>query len=271
MPKLSKANLLVATATAALMSSSVGAFAADKVSGDLSVSYNSHFVSYGADVWGAGDSFFGTNPTTFVNANLNFAVTDEFSIFLNGWGDLNHNAPSSIGGSIQEIDFNIGASYTFGCVTAGIAYGSWNYAGDEEQIVDLSLAFDDTGLIAPDFALSPSVTWHFRVDGNGAQAKGSAVALAIGPSFPLGEYATLTIPVGVTFFLDDDFQGGTSGGYAYSYLGASVGVPLTFIDNAYGDWSVNFDLTGYTTKSSAIPGNVNKNFVTGAVGLSVAF
>lgn len=271
MPKLSKANLLVATATAALMSSGVSAFAADKVSGDLGVSYNSHFVSYGADVWGGGDSFFGDNPTTFVNANLYFAVTDEATIFLNGWADLNHNVPSAIGGALQEVDFNIGASYKLGLVTASAAYGTWNYAGDEEQIVDLSLAFDDTGMIADGFALAPKVTWHFRVDGNGAQKKGSAVALAVGPSFPISDWGSLTIPVGVTFFLDDDFQGGTSGGYAYAYGGASLGVPLSFIDEGFGAWSINFDLIGYTTKASAIPGNVDKNFLTGSVGLKVAF
>jgi len=272
MPKVSKANLLVATATAALLSSSVSAFAAaDKVSGDLSVSYNSHFVSYGLDVWGAGDSFYGTNPTTFVNANLYFAVTDEATIFVNGWGDLNHNVPSAIGGAIQEIDFNIGGTYKFGCVTAGAAYGSWNYAGDTEEIVDLSLALDDSGMIAEGFGFYPKVTWHIRTAGNGAQTKGSAVVVGVGPSFPIGDYASLTIPVGVGFFLDDDFQGGTKSGYAYAYGGASVGVPLSFIGPDYGAWSVNFDLIGYTTKASAIPGNVNKNFVTGSVGLKVAF
>jgi len=59
--------------------------------------------------------------------------------------------------------------------TGVIPPSNWSYAGDVEESLDLSLGYDDTGLIAPGFALNPKVVWHDRVSGNGLQQVGSAV------------------------------------------------------------------------------------------------
>lgn len=254
-----------------VMLASTAAMAEDKVSGNLGVSYNTHFISYGADVWGAGDDFYGDESTTFVWGGVDIAVTDALSFNVGAWADVNDNGTQSLGGNIQEVDYWVGASYAIDIVTLGLTYQRWNYASDDEEVVDLSIGLDDSGFFGGDFALNPSVVWHFRTNGNGTQASGSAVVVSVGPSFDLTEEVSLTIPVGVGFFLDDDFQGGTQDGYAYSFAGGSLGVPLSFIPSDYGSWAMNFDVIAYFTDSDAIPGNPEEDFVTGSVGLTLAF
>ena len=267
-------RLGLSTCAAALMlCASTGAQAADKVAGHFGISYNSHFVSYGGDVWGAGGDFFGDKSTTFVTGDVTVSATDALSFNFGAWADVNDNTNSAIGGTLQEVDIWGGASYKIDLLTLGATYQSWNYAGGTEEVLDLSVGLDDSGFYGNGFALNPSVKWHIRTDGNKAvgQKDGSAVVLAVAPGFSLTDTVSLTIPAGVAFFTTDDFQGGTKSGYGYSYLGASVGVPLDFIPSDYGAWSLGFDVTGYFTRKDAIPGNPEENFVTGSVGLSLNF
>ncbi len=271
MKKFAKSSVCAAALAVAGLAASTGAASAagENVSGSMGLSYNTNFVSYGADVWGGGNSFYGPQGTTFAWGDIGFDFSPvTFNVGV--WADINDNAPSSIGGEIQEIDVYGSLGYSAGDWSFGFTYQEWNYAGDQERIVDLSVAFDDSAYMP--ISLSPSLTWHFRVDGNGGQDEGSAIVLAIGPSFPLGSSpVSLSFPMGVGFFLDDNFQGGTDGGIAYGYFGPSFGVPLSFIDTAYGEWGVNWDLIYYTTDGDAIPGNVAGGFLTSSVGISVAF
>lgn len=263
---------------AAIAGTGVAAAEDDFISGSAGVSYNSHFISYGADVWGGGDDFFGNQSTTFAWTDLGIAI-DDLTVNVGIWADINNNISDSLGGNIQEIDWYIGGTYNFGPVSAGLMYQEWNYGADEEKIIDLTLALNDAEWWGGDFALSPKIVWHFRVDGNGPQEEGSAIVVSIAPTFALDESLTLTIPAGIAFFMDEGFQLASTDlgyvygddGYAYSYIGASLGVPLTFIPESYGAWSVNLDVTGYFTDEDAIPGNPEENFIVGAVGIKVAY
>lgn len=267
MRTLSKISALLAGAAMTTFAATA-ASADDKVSGDAGISYNSHFVSYGTDVWGGGDKFFGDNSTTFAYGNVYLQATDELQIYGGVWADINSNVPSAIGGKLQEIDLTIGAAYALGPVTLGAAYGSWNYAGDTEEVVDLSIGFNDSDLMP--IAFNPKFTYHMRVGANGGQGYGSALVFSVAPSFTLDEDCgiTLAIPAGVAFFFNDF---AADDGYGYSYVGGSLGVPLSFIPSDYGTWSVNFDVTGYFTSDKALPWNPKENFVTGSVGLKLAF
>ena len=247
------------------------ASAAENISADVGVSYNSHFVSYGADVWGGGSHVYGDRATTFVWGDLAVKATDALTFTLTLWSDINDNTVSGIGGHIQEVDFDPGFTYAFGKVTFGATYNAWSYAGDVEESVDLSLAYDDTDLIFPGIAFGPKVTWHDRVSGNGSQQVGSAVVLSVGPTFPLGDGLSIAVPAGIAFFTTDDFQGGSKSGYGFSYIGGSLGYGLGFVPAMYGKWSVNFDLIEYFTEKKAIPGNPAASFLTASVGLKVAY
>lgn len=261
----------VATSCVGLaMLAGTAAQGADKVSGDFGLSYNTHFISYGADVWGGGGDFYGDNSTTFAQGSLTLKITDSLSVNTGAWADINNNTTSSIGGNLQEVDVWIGASYAIGPVTLGATYQSWNYAGDVEEIVDISLGLDDSKWMKK-YALNPSVVWHYRASGNGSQKVGSAVVVSIKPGTKLTGDLSLDFPAGIGFFTTDDFQGGTDSGYGYSYIGASLGYPLKFIPSNYGTWSANFDLIAYFTNKDAIPGNPAASFVTGSVGLSLSF
>jgi len=261
-----------AVAVAALLAlSSTAAMAEDDmISGSFGVSYNSNFVSYGLDVWGGGSSFFGSNSTTFVWGDVSMDLGDGLGINFGAWSDVNDNTAQSLGGNIQEVDVWLGASYAVDKWSFGATYQVWSYASDVEQIFDLSISYDDTGLIAPDFALNPSLLWHYRVDGNGGQLEGSALVFSVGPSVALDDQFSLSFPAGVAFFLDKDFQGG-DGSFGYATVGVSLGAALPFIPSSYGEWSANFDVIGYFTDAAAIPGNVDENFLTTSIGLSISF
>lgn len=248
-----------------------GAKADSKFSGKVGISHNTHFISYGADVWGGGKEFFGDRSTTFFNAGLTMAATENLSFNIGTWADINNNTADSLGGDIQEVDYWGGVSYKFGPAVAGLTYQRWNYASDVEEIVDVNLGFDDSAYLGK-FALNPGLIWHIRTSGNNAQETGSAIVVSIAPRVEfLEKKLSLTFPAGVAFFTTDDFQGGDESGYAYSYLGASLGVPISFIPAAYGSWALNFDVTGYFTESDAIPNNPEENFATGSVGLTLSF
>jgi hypothetical protein len=255
----------------ALLCSTAPSLAQDNISGSAGYSVNSHFVSYGLDVWGAGDGFlFDDQGTNFFWFDVGLDL-DPISINFGAWTDVNNNLPSGVGGNLQELDIYIGAAVAAGNFSFGATFQQWFYASDTEGVLDFSVSFDDSEII-PMFPLSPSVTWHIRTDGNGGQAEGSAVVIAIGPSLDLGNSGlSLSFPAGLGFFLDDDFQGGWEGGLAYGYIGGSLGIPLSFIPMEYGEWSVNADLIGYFTKTAAIPGNAQENFLTSSLGISVAY
>ena len=244
----------------------------DRISGTVGVSYNSHFISYGADVWGGGDDFFGSESTGFVFGEFSLDVKG-VTVTAGVWGDINDNVESEIGGEIQEIDVYAGLSYTIANFTLGATYQEWYYAGDEERIVDISVAYDDTGLIFDNFALNPSFLAHLRVDGNGGQEESEAFVLGISPSYTLFESTvvptTLAIPVNVAFFTDE-FQGGDSG-FGYVSVGADLSADLGFIPAEYGSWTGNVGITYFHTEDDAIPGNPEDDFITGTVGLTLAF
>src|SRR5258708_6728408 len=96
-----------AVACGALIALGLGAraSAAENISADVGLSYNSHFVSYGVDVWGAGNDFFGDKSTTWLWGDLAIKATDALTFTLTVWSDNNSNVTSGIGGPHHEIHF----------------------------------------------------------------------------------------------------------------------------------------------------------------------
>lgn len=245
--------------------------------------YTSHFISYGADVWGGGDEFspFSAKSTAFtygtLSADLGSLGDDvSFTGFVNVWGDINNNTESGIGGSIQEIDVNVGVTATFGNFSITAANGLWIYAGDEEKIFDVVVAYSDGDTIIPGFALNPSVTFHYRYDGIGSQETGLVIVPGIKPSITIGEeqfgvYApTIAFPVAAGFFTDDGFQGGDSG-FGFLSAGVAVSVPLAFVPPQFGTWTLSASATYWYTAEDQIPNNPEEHFVVTALSLGLAF
>lgn len=244
----------------------------DKISASLGVDFASHFVLYGQDVWGGGGDLFGGNSTMFAWAEIAVDLAP-FTLTAGIWSDINDNASSPLGGEIQEVDLYVGLSYTFDRFTVGTTYQEWNYADDVERVVDLSLSYDDTGLIWEGFGFQPSLLAHLRVDGNGAQEEAEALVFGIEPSFTLTDSKdyplSLSIPVSAAIFTDE-FHGGDSG-FGYFSAGATLSMPLSFIPAGYGQWSAAVNATYYHTPDDTIPGNPRENFVATTLSLGMSF
>ncbi|MDX1953794.1 MAG: hypothetical protein SFY81_16615 [Verrucomicrobiota bacterium] len=230
--------------------------AASPISGTLSLDVNTHFISYGADVWAAGNKW---NDVLFnPSFELNIAANDQLKFIIGTWFDINDNATTSIGDKIvQEMDAWIGVSYSFEKVTVKLLYQEWMYASESERIVDL--------VIGVSTFLNPSLTIHGRVDDGLGRETGVVAVAGISHSIPVGS-VSITFPLNVAF-ATDEYHGGDAG-YAFASLGASASIPLPFMP---GNWSLNPAITGYHTNDDVIPGNPDEAFVTGKIGLTLAF
>ena len=275
-----------AVALAALAGTAGNANAQEVVPGSAySLSFGtdvtSHFISYGADVWGGGNELspFSPNSTAFTYGTLTAdfgKVGDNIGVsgFINVWSDLNNNVDSGIGGPIQEIDVNAGVTVSFGDFSITGANGFWIYAGAVEKIADLTVAYNDDGKIIKGIGLNPSVTLHYRYEGIGGQETGLVVVPGIKPTFtfmPDSEYPiSLALPVALGIFTEDGFQGGDSG-IGFFSAGAAASVPLPFIPKQYGDWTASASITYFHTPSDQVPGNPRDNFFVTSLSIGLAF
>lgn len=243
-----------------------------RVSGVVGGDIYSHFVSYGIDVWGEGDAFSGSetfNP--YAEVSIDF---DTFSLTLGAWGDVNDNVESGIGGDLQEVDIYAGIGFGVDKFSFGVTYQEWIYGSQTEDILDISVGYDDTGLIADDFALSPSVVIHNRVSGDGLE-EGTVIVAGVEPGFTIvdsEEFAVdMSVPVSVGFVLDDEyFIAGGDDGLGFFSVGAAFGMPLDMIPSDYGSWALNAGITLYITEED-VYNNPEDTFLVYNLGLSMAF
>ena len=245
--------------------------------------YTSHFISFGADVWGGGNnaSPFSADSTAFLYGTLTCKFTPEFSGFINIWSDLNDNVDSEIGGPIQEIDFNAGVNYTWNNFTFGATWAYWQFGGGAEKAIELSAAYNDKDLwedTLKGFALNPSVLFHYRYDTDGDLTSEIAGVLQFGiaPSYTftfegMADYPlSVAVPLNAGYFTDP-YQGGDGAGFGYVNAGVSVGVPLAFIPKQYGAWTASVSEVFFHTFDEDIPGNPNENFFVTSLSLGVSF
>lgn len=233
------------------------------VSGTLSLDLNTHFVSYGFDVWASGGNF-GGNSTFNPSLQLDWALTDTTSLFIGTWWDVNDNVPSAIGGDLQEVDIWGGMSTSFGALSLSATYQAWMYGSDTEQILDIGIGYD--------CLLSPSLTIHNRLDeGASGGQTGTILVLGISHDFELGPI-TVTPSANFAYFLQDDYHpGSTEDGYGYTSLGLSASYPLSFIDSKFGEWDIHGGLTYYITDDNVVANAKDDDFLTGSIGIGVAF
>mgnify|MGYP003134677437 CR=1 FL=1 len=227
------------------------------ISGSLSLDVNTHFISYGADVWGTGtDADFLFQPSLGLSAQL----TEELYLFGGIWMDINDLAESGIGDDIQEVDFWFGAGYATGDWNFEITYQEWIYAGDAERILDLMVSYATF--------LNPTLILHNRIDGNGDQDTGTVAVFGISEGT---SYESLDVSLGANIaFNTDDYYGGDAG-LTYVSVGPEFGFPLSFISEAYGAWNVHGGVYFYYTPDDTVPGNPDETFFTGNIGIGMDF
>lgn len=232
------------------------------VTGWVSFDLNSHFISYGSDVWGGGTHW---NKGTFnPSGELTIATPLKgLSVVAGTWWDVNDNARSTIGGYIQEIDVWAGLSYSYKEWSATILYQAWNYGGETEQILDVILKYNNNKF------LNPGIVFHNRLDPGAAEGGGGNNGTFFVPNisynFKLGP-VTIT-PSAAMGLCTADFHGG-GGGYAYTAIALNGSVPIPYIP---GNWELHGGITYYNTNDYVIPNNPANNFVTGNVGVKLSF
>lgn len=248
---------IVSLISCAVISSS--SVSAGELTGSLSLDWNSHFMSYGVDVWGSGTS--ASRKWTFnPSLSLDYKINDKLTLSSGFWMDVNDN-PTGSDIETQETDVWFGVSYTAGIATFSATYQSWQYGinpdqsySDTEEVLDLGVAFDTV--------LSPSLTIHKRLDGAGNQHLGTFAVLGAEHTFEMNEKFSVTIPVAVGFALTDFHT--TETGYAF----ASAGVQASYALSSFS--SFNFGVTYYDTDKKVV-GNSEDSFLTYNAGISFDF
>lgn len=235
----------------------------DVISGVLKLDFNTHFVSYGWDVWADGSSM--SDPTFNPMVELAFALPADFTLTLGTWWDVNSKIDSAIGGRIQEVDVWTGLSYTYEKLTMGVTYNAWMYGSDTEESVDFKLAYDTF--------LAPSLTIHSRVDpGASGGNNGTVLVLGVSHGIDAGPFS-ISFPVNLAYFIEDDFHpGSTDSGFGFATIGVAATLPLSpYIGDSFGDWSLNSGLTYYFTDDEVIGNPNDDNFLTASLGVAVSF
>ena len=240
------------------------------VSGSFSLDINSHHMSYGRDIWGAGSGF--NDAQINPSLGLNFDLGNDVTLNVGVWAEINDNVPAIAldGNKFQEVDFWVGIGFGLGDIDVSLTYQEWVYVSDSERIFDI-------GIGPFDLPFNPSIKFHCRLDEGAAgdtsgPTAGTAhdtgvvtVINALLPGFSIGGL-DFAIPVNVAF-ATDGYHGGDSG-YAYSSIGLTTSAPLT------GPWTLNAGLTYYLTDDKVIPsaaGNEDDNILTGSVGIGMSF
>ncbi len=226
-----------------------------ELSGSISLDLNSHFISYGADVWAAGgDDGWSFNPTL----SLGYTLNEQVSFNAGIWMDANSIGARSFG--VAETDTWIGVAYDAGLVTGSVTLQNWQYLGTSEEILDFGLSVDAF--------LSPSLTLHKRLSaGASGGMNGWFAVFNAAHSIDVTEQISVTIPAQIGFALSD-FHRSPSGtketGYGFANIGVSVSYALT--ESA----SVNANVKYWDT-DGGVTGNADNDFITYGVGASFAF
>lgn len=153
-----------------------------------------------------------------------------------------------------ENDFYASLGLTFGgSVDASLTYTAYtspnNLFGTVEEI---ALGISGGGL------LSPYATFAFELDGqaDGGSNEGTYLELGAEYGLPLPEDApvSISIPVSLGMSLSDYYElDGVDNKFGFFNIGASLGVPLSGIPAAFGEWdfhaSGNILILGDTTKA----------------------
>jgi hypothetical protein len=166
------------------------------------------------------------------------------------------------------LSFGFSKSITFG--TTYTAYTSPNLMFNTVKEVSFKVA--QASRINP-YGVIAFEVGEFGADG-GAN-KGTYLELGVGPSFPLGPKATLSVPVKLGLSLKDYYEHPVTGEdskLGYFDLGGLVTVPLTGIPSQFGSWNLHGgadvlvfgDTTEYFNQG-------DKSKIVGLIGVGVTY
>lgn len=232
----------------------------------VSLDYNSHFMSYGANVWGDETEDIGDEWLFQPSLSADYAINDTSGVYVGAWFDINGvegagpgEVGPDLGGDTKEMDLWIGYWFSIDKLTVDFTFQQWYYADETEGIFDITLSYD--------MMFSPYVKMHNRIEPVGDQETGQMYE--VGGTLYEGEYKGLAygFNAGVGFSFDDYHVEGEDG-YAYSFLGASASYVVYSSDSLEID--VHGGLTYFDTEEDTT-GNAEDSYLTANFGVGFSF
>ncbi len=232
----------------------------DNLTGSLGLDYNSHFMSYGANVWGSDTKDIGDDILFNPSLGLNYALSDTTGVYGGIWGDINDLSDSPIADNIQEVDIWLGYYFGAGDFSFDLTFQQWYYANEVEGIFDINIGYDTK--------FAPTLTIHNRYEGVGTQEESTMFVL--GGTFYESAYKGFDYSIGANIggSIDDYHQAGEEG-YAFSSVSLGFSSPLT-IGEGLGDWDFHGALTLYHTSTETVD-NPENTYLTLNLGVGMAF
>ena len=236
------------------------------ITGDLGVSVVSQYVSRGVVLENQGvivqpfaDLYFKLyEGDGFVNkVSLNLGIWSSIHSRKTDAGAFTGTPGVSSTRNWYEFDWTAGLAITFAqnfTFTPSIySFLSPNDGFATFYGLNLNLAYNDSALWGGDFALNPYVTVLFELEnkaGTGAD-EGIYYEVGINPSFPVGP-VTVAVPIKAGFG-SNDFYGSLNAStgaiedetFGFVSGGLVASLPLSFIPECYGTWTVNASATYY--------------------------
>lgn len=183
--------------------------------------------------------------------DIGAGVINNIDLTFGTWNSVHTKKTGATSSPSNWFESDVIAGFNVGLwdfVSTNISYVAFTFpngAYATAQELDWTIAFDDSSLLGP-FALNPSMLWVFEVDGTAfGDHEGIYLGLGAKPEVTLFEDAdyplTLALPLTLGLSVSDYYEepGGDNDTFGYFDAGLVASVPLSFIDSAYGSWSVS--------------------------------
>lgn len=259
------AKFAAATSTACLLAAATQLQAqGDAVSTSLSLDLNTHFISYGAQVWDAENDWDQLlfNPSIGVD----FDLGGGWGIYTGAWADINSEG-SGGGTGVEELDLWVGTYYSWDIFTIDTNLQAWMYGGDTEGIWDISFSLSTEESLG--LELSPTILVHNRIKSGPAGDTGTVLdfGLEYGTSY---EDLSISIPLNLGYFVTDEFHGaGGDDGIGYASIGLMLSYPLP-ISESYGSWDIHGGVKYFSTEED-VTLDTEDSFFTGTIGIGASW
>ncbi len=219
-------------------------------------------------------------------AELVASLAPGLDIYLGTWNSASTSTNGTNNQHWFETDYYFGVSAGedlhglpgFAFDLSYVNYLSPNDTFGQYEELDFTVAYDDS---ANDIAFSPYALVAVEFDTQGAGDDDNIYA-ELGGSLDFDVIESDTYPVSVSipvalglsldeFYVDD---GGDNELFGFLSVGASAGVPLSFIPSEYGTWSAAAGLTFFllNDNASGLDDGENDNYnIVGSVGIALEY
>lgn len=255
----------------------------DRFSGNAGIDFRSQYNSRGIVVQDEG-------VTIQPYININYLVykgegfINSVTATVGWWNDISTNtnvsSPAYTARIWTETDINAGISiqfadrFSFSSTFTDFTSPAGGYR--EGRFINNVLAYNDAGLISPNFSLKPQFTFLYELPAGGQaglQPNAWYFEPGLTPNITINTKSdypiNLALPLRVG--LGNQFYNGTT--YGFFSVGPQITVPLAFLSSPSAKWNLNvgylyYDL-GKTTAAIAPNGSRNQNVFN--LGISVNF